>query len=455
MRFGLRISSSIVALGLVLLALGGCGGSGPPSHSSASVPPPAPGPPSPPARAKAPGRPARGGRAELAGLLRHELAVAGPASGAYVYDLTTGREVFSERAGIGRPPASVEKLYTSVALLTRLGPGAHLHTSVLGTGSLGPGGVWDGDLYLRGGGDPTLASPAFQHIYQNGYGALLPELVSRLHAAGIRRVSGSVIGDGSRYSAALGGPTTKYGPDLGDLGGELGGLTFNHGASGGIAKGAATPGAYAAAQFALALHAAGIEAVPAAATARTPAHARVLASVSSPPLSELLRLMNVPSDDFYAEMLTEELGARFGATGSIPDGTHVIADALATYGIHPTVEDGSGLSREDRSSPREVVELLRAMAADQTLGPVLSASLPLVGVNGTTRRIAKHTVAQGRCVAKTGTLDLVTNLAGYCNAAGHQQVAFAIFDDGPPNQTALVTEGRMVADIVRLDAADS
>ncbi len=360
--------------------------------------------------------------------------------------------MFSERGGVGRAPASVEKLFTSVALLTRLGPGARLHTSVLGSGSLGPGGVWRGDLYLRGGGDPTLASPAFRHVYQGGYGSTLSDLVAQVKAAGIRHVTGVVIGDPSHYSSALGGPTTKYGPDLGDLGGELSGLTYNHGASGGTAKGAATPGAYAAEQFALALHDAGIEAVPAPATRRAPGRAHVLARVSSPPLSELLRLMNVPSDDFYAEMLTEELGARFGAAGTIPEGTHVISDAVATYGIHPTVQDGSGLSRGDRASPREVVELLRAMAADPGMGRVLSASLPLVGVNGTTRRIAKHTAAQGRCVAKTGTLDFVTNLAGYCNGSGGQHLAFAIFDDGPTNLTALMTEGRMVADIVRLDA---
>jgi D-alanyl-D-alanine carboxypeptidase/D-alanyl-D-alanine-endopeptidase (penicillin-binding protein 4) len=450
-----RIASSLGALGLVLLALGGCGGGSSSSHSSAPVQAPAPAPTPAPAKAPTTGRPPRGGRAQLADLLRHELALTGPDSGAYVYDLTTGREVFSERAGVGRPPASVEKLFTSVALLARLGPGARLRTSVLGSGSLGPGGAWRGDLYLRGGGDPTLASPAFRRIYQSGYGATLSDLVSQLRSAGIRSVSGSVIGDASHYSSERGGPTTKYGPDLGDLGGELSALTYNHGASGGTAKGAATPGAYAAEQFALALHGAGVEVVPAPATARAPADARVLAGVSSPPLSELLRLMNVPSDDFYAEMLTEELGARFGATGSIPDGAQVIADAIATYGIHPTVADGSGLSRSDRSSPREVGELLRAMAADQSLGPVLSASLPLVGVDGTTRRIARHTVAQGRCVAKTGTLDYVTNLAGYCDGAGHQQIAFAIFDDGPPNQTALATEGRMVADIVRLDAGRS
>jgi D-alanyl-D-alanine carboxypeptidase/D-alanyl-D-alanine-endopeptidase (penicillin-binding protein 4) len=80
---------------------------------------------------------------------------------------------------------------------------------------------------------------------------------------------------------------------------------------------------------------------------------------------------------------------------------------------------------------------------------VLSASLPTVGVNGTVQRIARLTAAQGHCIAKTGTLDDVTNLAGYCSSRGHHVVAFALFLDGPPNATAVVQLGRMVAAIAR------
>src|SRR5205085_11641117 len=117
--------------------------------------------------------PARGGRAELTALLRHELGLAGPGSGAYIYDLTTDAPVFALRAPVGRPPASVEKLFTSVALLNELGPHAQLHTTILGSGSLGARGVWRGNLYLRGGGDPTLGSAAFNRVWLHGEGATL------------------------------------------------------------------------------------------------------------------------------------------------------------------------------------------------------------------------------------------------------------------------------------------
>jgi len=168
-----------------------------------------------------------------------------------------------------------------------------------------------------------------------------------------------------------------------------------------------------------------------------------------------LRLMNVPSDDFIAEMLTKELGARFGSGGSTRSGAAVISHALATLGIHARVIDGSGLARDDRSSPRQVGDLLRTIWANPARRAVLRASLPLVGVNGTTRRIARGTPAQGQCAAKTGTLNAVTNLAGYCSGAGHQELVFAILIDGPPNEAALELEGRMVAEIVKLDASRS
>jgi D-alanyl-D-alanine carboxypeptidase/D-alanyl-D-alanine-endopeptidase (penicillin-binding protein 4) len=398
-------------------------------------------------------RPALGGRAELTARLLHELALAGPGSGAYVYDLTTQTPVFSIRALVGRPPASVEKLFTSVALLSKLGPQGQLQTRVLGRGSLGAGGVWHGNLYLRGGGDPTLGSAAFSRVWLRGYGATVSDLALQLKRHGIRRVTGSVIGDASQFDQSRGGPSTNFGPDLGDLGGELSALTYNHGESGGTARGAVTPGAYAAEQLALALHAVNVQAAGASVTGIAPRDATTLAAVNSPPVSVLLQLMNVPSDDFFAEMLTKELGARFGGKGTIPAGTVVITDALTAYGVHARVAVGSGLSRHDRTSPREVVSLLGSASSTPHIGQPLQASLPLVGVNGTTRRIARGTSARGRCQAKTGTLDYVTNLAGYCSAAGGQQLVFAIFVDGPTNEAALAIEGRMVADMVRLNAA--
>ncbi len=376
--------------------------------------------------------------------LTSQLKKAGPDSGALVYDLTAKQTLFALRASVGRPPASVEKLYTTVALLSELGPGAELTTTVLGAGHLGPGGVWHGDLYLQGGGDPTLGDGAFNRAWEQGYGPTANDLVAQLSGAGIRKVTGSVIGDGSLFDRLRGGPATAYGPDVPDFGGQLAGLTYDHGAT---SKGLSPP-AFAAKELVLTMRGAHIKARAAKRTGPPPAGARTLASVHSPPLSVLLRLMDVPSDDFFAEMLTKQLGVRFGGGGSIQAGAQVISEVISSFGLHPTIVDGSGLSRSDSSSPGQVVALLRTMW-NTPIGRTLAASLPVVGVSGTVQRIAPHTIAQGRCMAKTGTLNYVTNLAGYCTARDHHVLAFALMMDGPPNWTAMQLLSKMVPAIAR------
>jgi serine-type D-Ala-D-Ala carboxypeptidase/endopeptidase (penicillin-binding protein 4) len=380
----------------------------------------------------------------LARALRGPLRAVGPNTGIVVYDLDARRQLFALNAAEQRPPASVEKLYTTVALLTQIGSAPQIHTVLLGDGHLGQGGVWHGDLYLRGGGDPTLGDGTFNRLWEQGYGPTAAELVQQLQARGITAVTGSVIGDPSLFDSRLGGPSSGFAPDINDIGGELAGLTYDHGAS----ARRLTPGAFAAKELVLTMRGAHISARAARFTARTPHGATKLASVASPPMSVLLRLMDVPSDDFFAEMLTKLLGAHYGAGGSTAAGAAVIRTAVASLGVHPRIVDGSGLSRSNSSSPLQVLDLLRAVWRTGT-GRVLEQSLPIVGVNGTTSRIGAGTVAQGRCEAKTGTLDYVTNLAGYCHARGGHVLAFAVFIDGPSNYAAVMQLSRMVAAIVR------
>jgi D-alanyl-D-alanine carboxypeptidase/D-alanyl-D-alanine-endopeptidase (penicillin-binding protein 4) len=394
--------------------------------------------------------------------LDRQFELAGPVSGGYVLDLTTGQQLFSLRADVKRAPASVEKVFTTVALLNDLGPNARLRTAVYGTGHLGAGGVWHGSLYLQGGGDPTFGDGTFNRIWEQGYGPTASELAGQLARAGIRRVTGQLFGDASLFDARRGPPSSGFQPDIPDLGGQLSGLTFDHGATLAAAtthnSGPATrgrhaapplsPGALAAHELALTLKSAGIKVDASTHTLGTPQGAHRLATVSSPPLSVMLRLMDVPSDDFFAEMLTKQLGLKVMGHGTTAAGAYVISSAIRAYHLHPQVIDGSGLSRRDLASPHEVVDLLRYVEPTAT-GATLIASLPTVGVSGTTRTIAVRTAAAGRCVAKTGTLDNVSNLAGYCRARGHQLLAFALFVDGPPNWSALTLIGQMVAAIAR------
>jgi serine-type D-Ala-D-Ala carboxypeptidase/endopeptidase (penicillin-binding protein 4) len=393
----------------------------------------------------APPRPLPPGTAALRTSLNGLFGSAGPNTGGSVYDLTDHVSLFSLRAGIARPPASVEKLYTSVAVLDKLGPNATLQTRVFGTGYLGADGVWHGNLYLRGGGDPTFGDQTFNRIWEDGQGPTATELASQLQHAGIRRVSGHVIADGSLFDAKTGPPSSGFQPDIPDLGGELSALTFDHGSSGANLS----PATFADRQLARTMRAMGIAARATRNAGSVPIGARLLATVSSPPMSVMLRLMDVPSDDFFAEMFAKQLGVQFGTGGSTAAGAHVISSVIATYGVHPRIVDGSGLSRSDHSSPRQVVELLKALSGT-TIGRELDSALPTVGVNGTVQTIAVHTAAQGHCIAKTGTLNNVTNLAGYCNSRSGKRLAFALLIDGPSNGAALPVIGQMIAAIARL-----
>jgi serine-type D-Ala-D-Ala carboxypeptidase/endopeptidase (penicillin-binding protein 4) len=362
--------------------------------------------------------------------------------GAEIYDLTSRTTLFKRDARVARPPASVEKLYTSLAVLQRLGAGARLRTRVLGVGHLGRRGVWHGSLYLRGGGDPTFGDGAFNRAWNDGQGPTPSQLVAQLASRGIRRVAGRVIGDPSLFDSAPGGPNTGFAPDIPDLGGELAGLVYDHGAT----AGSLSPGAFAARELALIMRHAHIRARARRTTATTPAGAQILANVSSPTMLALLRLMNIRSDDLFAELLTKLLGVRFGSGGTTAAGAHVVSSTVARYGLHPRIVDGSGLSRSDRSSPEQVVSLLRSLWHTPE-GRELDSTLPTVGVNGTTAHIGRHTRAQGRCAAKTGTLDGVTNLAGLCHSRSGHMVAFALFLDGPTLDQARTLLTRMVGAI--------
>jgi D-alanyl-D-alanine carboxypeptidase/D-alanyl-D-alanine-endopeptidase (penicillin-binding protein 4) len=386
--------------------------------------------------------PRTAGLAHLQVVLNRALKAGGPSTGALVYDLGARQALYGRRALTARPPASVEKIYTTVALMRRLGPDARLHTTVLGTGRL-IHGTWHGDLYLRGGGDPTFGDSGFNRVWNHGQGPTPNQLVAQLRSRGIRRVTGRVFADESLFDRRRGGVMTAFKADIPDFAGQLSALTYDHGT---VTK-RLSPALFAARELALTMRGSGVQARAASTERRTPGHAHLLALISSPPMSTMTRLMDVPSDDLFAELFSKQLGVLFGRGGSIPAGAAVIRQTIAgSYGLHPSIRDGSGLSRQDRSSPAQLVDLLRDVWHTPT-GGQLAASLPTVGVEGTVQFLGVKTPARGRCIAKTGTLDYVTNLAGYCRARNNHLLAFALMLDGPPNWTATVLEGRMVGAI--------
>ena len=383
--------------------------------------------------------------ARLQRQLTGALAKSGPQVGALVEDIDSGQVLFSHDPDVARPPASVEKLYTTVAALNLLGPTARFPTRVLATGHMGRGGVWHGNLYLRGGGDPTFGDGGWNRTYEQGHGPTASQLAAQLEHDGIRRVTGRIFADESLFDTERGGPLTGDLPDLPDYGGELSALVYDHGMS--TAK--MSPAVYAAHELAITLRGIGMKVAAASRTEKTPPGAVLLARVESPPLAVLVRLMDVPSDDLIADMLAKQLGARYMGDGTLADGAIEIRQTIGNdYALHPTLFDGSGLDRADRSSPEDVVSLLRKVWATPT-GNELYAALPIVGEQGTVQSLGIDTPAAGHCVAKTGTLNGVTNLAGYCRPAGGATLAFALMIDGPANWQSESVLSRAVAAVAR------
>jgi D-alanyl-D-alanine carboxypeptidase/D-alanyl-D-alanine-endopeptidase (penicillin-binding protein 4) len=389
-------------------------------------------------------QPQGAGETALVRMLRRELRTGGPDVGALVYDITSGKELFAVHPTVARAPASLEKIWTTVALLDRLGPGARLQTVILGAGRQ-RGGVWHGDLYLRGGGDPTFGDAGFNLVWNHGEGPSAAQLVAQLHRDGIRRITGHLYADPSLFDDKRGGLITGQKPDIPDLGGQLSALTYDHGTT----MKHYDPATFAAHEMALTMRGSHIQVTAGTRPRRTPASAQLLASVSSPTMLQMTKLMDVPSDDFFAEMFAKQLGVLYGKGGTIHDGAKVISQTISShYDLHPLILDGSGLGRQDRTSPLEIVDLLRDLWGSP-VGTELSDSLPVTGMTGTAATIGTRSPAQGRCQAKTGSLDDVTNLAGYCRTKSGQKLAFGIFIDGPENGTGFTIESRMVGAIAR------
>jgi D-alanyl-D-alanine carboxypeptidase/D-alanyl-D-alanine-endopeptidase (penicillin-binding protein 4) len=164
-------------------------------------------------------------------------------------------------------------------------------------------------------------------------------------------------------------------------------------------------------------------------------------------MARLIRLTNVPSDNFFAETLLKDLGARFGGRGSTAAGATVARAALARVGIAPAVVDGSGLSRRDRTSPRQVVRLLDWMSRSSRLGSAFRSSLAVACRSGTLASRMCGTRASGRCRGKTGTLFGVSALSGYCDVSSGHVIAFSLLMNGVSVSAARRVQNAMAAAI--------
>ena len=361
----------------------------------------------------------------MSGKLAHALRtphIDASLSAAVAVDLASGQTVFALNADTPLEPASNEKLPVTYGALVELGPTYRFHTDVLGEGRQ-VGSVWQGRLVLKGYGDPTLATRD------------LRRLAAKVYDLGIRTVTGHVVGDASWFDDHLTAPGWLPGY-YGIQSAPLSALIVNRGIR--ERRLARDPALAAAALFDELLRARGVQARDAQ-VGRAGPGAIPLAADRSQQLSNLLPTMDAWSDNFTAEMVLKAIGAEVTGKGSSAAGAAVVRRDLAEAGVPlagARIADGSGLSRLDRVTARELSSILLLFWRSPSLRPLLHGALAIAGETGTLRHRLLGAGTRGVVRGKTGTTNVASALSGYVGA----RFAFVLLQNGDPVDWAAAHE---------------
>ena len=412
--------------------------------------------------------------------------------GVMVVSLTRGDTLFEQNAGESLQPASTMKLFTAALALDHFGPGHYFTTDVLRGGNLSADGALEGDLILRGGGDPALSN----RFLRGDANAPMELLAGFVAGAGVKHVRGNIIGDASAFEArripegwlsrylgasyaapvsalslnenvvwvvvepgAAGKPAVislepaSAGIPVIDavrtVAGSRGArISVRRVANGGmevrgwIGSRAAQrryeyvidePARFTAGAFRSALARQGIQVDGDVRLGPTPANAVRIAALPSPPLDRLVAVMNRESVNHFAELLFRNVARSEGQVGSAEAGYASLRKFMVErVGADPNgviAADGSGLSTIDRATPRALIQLL-AYGHKAPWASAFHASLPVAGESELLRHRMRATPAQGNLHAKTGTTNNVISLAGYATARNGEVVAFAFIYNG-------------------------
>ncbi len=443
-----------------------------------------------------------------------EVFVGGRLTGARISVLVTefegGKVLYARGEKTGVNAASNVKLVTSAAALALLGPEFRWKTSVYGPTKvggrwLGPGGELQGDLYLRGSGDPTLTT---QH---------LAELAADLAALGVRRVRGALVVDATLFDASSVAPafdqktesaafrspssatslnanavsvtitpggnagaparvvveptspyfvltgrvtTTKDGPataavettDAGEGTGQtritLAGRIRVGSEPRTFLRRVVHPDLFLGQTFRQILQKRGIVVdKPLRLEALPPQGWRALASHDSPPLAVVVHDLNKRSSNFAAEQVIRTLGAEVvGRPGTWDKGLETVARYLDTVGLPRTayrMTNGSGLYDSNRFSAEQISAVIRAAMRDFRIAGEFLASLSLAGADGTLAHRMGNTLAERYVRAKTGTLATASCLSGVVGSPGQKPLIFSfLLNDVPDPLEARAAQDR-------------
>lgn len=436
-RTGVVVRWGPVVLVLVILAAAGAAyrwdlGTrwfGAPTSSPAPPPPtltlPAVASPRPVARPAPDGQPSSAAvRRALAPTLRSPhlarlRAVVAPLTGRPVLDVGHGPSM----------PASTLKLLTAATALDVLGPQHTFVTRVVSHGR--------SDLTLVGGGDPFLAGripPRGPTRGDASLQALARATARHLQGEGIRRAHLSY--DATLFSGPSVDPTWPRTYVSEQVVSPITALWADEGVAPDGSHRVANPAASAAAEFASFLGKEGIRVAGPVRAHAAPRRTTELASVSSPPLSDIVERVLQNSDNEGAEVLAHQAGLAATGEGSFAGGVRAVRSAMARLGVPlpgARIHDGSGLSRADRLDAATLVKVLQVAASSghPELRPVVTG-LPVAAFDGSLAYRFDHSTGRGFVHAKTGTLTGTSALAGLATDARGRVLVFAFVSNHIP-----------------------
>ena len=345
-----------------------------------------------------------------------------------------GQQVVAKNQTLPMSPASNLKILTAAVALDVLGPGFTYSTKVVGT--IGADGVVDGDLYLVGGGDPVLASEWWNGLskYPPFNETSFESLADAIQQHGVTKITGKLIGDGSRYDDEYFAPTWANADHITEAG-PIDALLAND--SWQTPQDAAKDPALGAASVLRDLLVARGIPVGDVATGVSPGGATI-AEIQSQPLPAILAEMLTTSDNNSAEMILKEIGYTANGQGTRPAGLQVVMEKLVAWGV-PTagvnLVDGSGLSDANRLTCAAILGVLEHGSANDAVGQ----GMPVAGAEGGTLvDVFADSPLAGRLHGKTGSLNPNCNpgqlgaksLGGYVPDTGGGAIEFVLLQNG-------------------------
>jgi len=355
-----------------------------------------------------------------------------------IYNPLTQDTLFSINHTTSMIPASNTKLFTTATALELMGGDYPISTKLFADDKDFSDGRLDGNIYLKGFGNPTFTTED------------LEELVSKLYQSGLRKITGNIYGDDTFFDNVYSRDDwiseEKANVTLPPISALI--IDRNRTIVSKKRKGryrnyfvnVQDPPLFAAKKLKEKLVEFGIESDGKTLSGQTPGNAIPLLE-SSIELRKLIQEINKHSDNFYAECLFKTVGSVFsGRQGNSFYSTQAILNFIEDNSIYSTgtkLVDGSGISRFDQVTAGAIVGLLEKVYFNIDQYDDFFNSLSIAGVDGTLHRRMISTLAENNFRGKTGTLNGVSSLAGYIRTSNDDDLIVCImfeFKEGGANK---------------------